>query len=61
MADETAPRLCRTLDECEQAGRDLVRRNGWKLSDRQRERLTVLLRPYAEQLLAAEPSAHDAA
>lgn len=55
------PRGCRTLDEIEQAGRDLVRRNGWKLTQRQRERFTVLLRPYADQLLAAEPAAGDAA
>lgn len=58
MAEETR-RLCRTLDECEQAGRDLVRRNGWKLSQRQRERLWVLLRPYADQLI--DPAADDAA
>jgi ribosome biogenesis protein Tsr3 len=57
MSDQDAvspPRLCRTLDECEEAGRDLVRRNDWKLTQRQRERLTVLLRPYADQLLAAD-------
>jgi hypothetical protein len=61
MAAPTTPRLCRTVEECEQAGRDLVRRMGWKLSQRQRERFTVLLRPYADQLLADEPAAGDAA
>lgn len=42
-------RICRTREECEQAGRDRVK--DWKLTQRQRERLLVLLRPYADQLL----------
>lgn len=45
-----------TLDEIEQAGRDRVRENGWKLTPRQRERLWVLLRPYADQLTPGEPT-----
>lgn len=48
--------ICRTLEEAEQAGRDLVRRNGWSLTQRQRERLTVLLSSYADVLI---PEAAD--
>jgi hypothetical protein len=61
MATEHPPLpLCRTLDECEAAGREYVRRRGWKLTDRQRERLTVLLRPYADRLLPPEDAARSA-
>ena len=47
------------LAEIEQAGRARVR--GWHLTQRQRERLWVLLRPYTDQLLPASPTQGDAA
>jgi hypothetical protein len=59
MADKTP--LCRTLDEIEQAGRDRVRRNGWSLTQPQREHLWVLLRPYADQLVNDDPAGDPAA
>jgi hypothetical protein len=46
------PRLCRTDEECEQAGRERIRRSGRRLTQREMERCLVLLRPYADQLIA---------
>jgi hypothetical protein len=38
--------ICRTPEEIEQAGRQLVRDNGWKLSPAQAARIATLLRPH---------------
>jgi hypothetical protein len=51
--------ICRTREECFQAGADRVK--DWELTQRQIERLTVLLRPYVDQLVPAEPAEGDAA
>lgn len=46
MSANAAPRLCRTPEEIDAAARDLVRRNGWKLTPAQRIRAAELLRPH---------------
>lgn len=43
---EQPPRLCRTPEEIDAAARDLVRRNGWKLTAAQRIRFAELVRPH---------------
>lgn len=43
---EQPPRLCRTPEEIDAAARDLVRRNGWKLTPAKRAQLAELLRPH---------------
>ena len=53
MVTAAPRRICRTPEECEEAGRQLVRDKGWKLSPERADLVLAILRPHLRRDVTA--------